>query len=82
MRVIGGSDTQEPESGEAALPEPLEFRYVKRPWPHDFMKGYDFQLFPAEHMRWLATPEARWARPKVSLDEFLAAARGATSASR
>jgi hypothetical protein len=48
-------------------------RYVM-PWP-DFRKSYDFQLLPAEHMRWLATPEARRARPKVSLDEYLAAER-------
>jgi hypothetical protein len=45
-----------------------------QPW-FDVCKSYESTLFPAEQMRWLATPEARWVRPKVSLDEHLAAER-------
>lgn len=31
----------------------------------------DFQLFPPAQMRWLATPEARWTRPAISLEAYL-----------
>ena len=36
-------------------------------------KGYDFPVATVEQMRWLNSIEGRWAEPKITLDEFLAA---------
>ena len=46
---------------------------IAGPW-FDCSKDYDFPV-AIEQMRWLNSIEGRWAEPKITLDEFLAAKR-------
>ena len=68
---MSGDEMRDSSERLKAVRERLREAGLWQPW-FDVCKNYDFPpLFPPEQMRWLATPEARWARPALSLEAYL-----------